>query len=238
MTGPLYRSDLAYIHDKGFSDLARNVAPELIRLLRGHGVRSGDIVEAGCGSGILARQLTDAGYRVIGIDASPAMIRLARAHAPAARFRVASVASASIPRCDAVIAVGEVISYLPSRRAVERFFAHVHDALPPAGLFLFDFIESAARRTYAPKSRAGDDWAIVAQADVSGDGRILTRRLTMFRKVDGAYRKSRETHRVRIYPRDDIRAALERAGFACTMRRSFGRHRLMAGDVAVFASRL
>lgn len=233
----MYGDDLAYIHDRGFGDLAHGVAPELLRILRRHRLRGGLVVDAGCGSGILARHLSDAGYRVTGIDLSPAMIRLAREHAPGARFRVASLSAASIPPCDAVIAVGEVIAYLPTWRAVVRFFARVARALRPGGLFLFDFIESAERRTFPPKSRGGDDWAIVVRADSSADGRLLTRRITTFRKLRRAYRRTRETHRVRIYSRGEVAAALAQLGFAVTMRRSFGRYRLMAGDVAVIARR-
>jgi SAM-dependent methyltransferase len=172
---------------------------------------------------------------VIGIDISAAMIRLARVRAPNARFRVASLTTAPLPRCDAVIATGEVITYLPSARAVQRFVARVRAALRPGGLFLFDFIESGERRHYPPKSRGGNDWAIVAQADLSRDGRVITRRLTMFRKVRGRHRKSRETHRVRVYSREEIAETLARAGFESQMRRSFGRYRLMASDVAVIA---
>ena len=43
----LYATDLAYIHHAGFGDFARRAAPELIRILRAHGIRNGFIVEAG-----------------------------------------------------------------------------------------------------------------------------------------------------------------------------------------------
>jgi len=234
---PLYLTDLAYIHHEGFGGLSRDAAPALRRILRSHGLRGARIVEAGCGSGILAKSLVQAGHRVVGIDASPAMIALARKHAPGARFRVASLTATAIPRCDVVVAVGEVITYLPSWRAVQRFIARVHDALPPGGLFLFDFIESGERRTFPPRSRGGADWAIVTRADLSADRRVLTRRMTTFRKLDGAYRQSRETHRVRIYPRARMAEELSRAGFTATLRRSFGACRLLVGDVAVVAER-
>jgi SAM-dependent methyltransferase len=233
----VYSEDLAYIHDAGWGDLARDAAPELVRILRRHAIRSARIVDAGCGSGILARHLVGAGYRVHGFDASPAMIRLARRNAPGARFRVASLAGARIPPCDAAIAIGEVISYVGSWRTLVRFFRRVRDALAPGGLFLFDFIESADRRTYSPKSRGGKDWVLVARADLSDSGRVVTRHLTMFRKVGGQYRRSREVHRVHIYPRETIAAALADAGFTAELRRSFGGYRLMHGDVAVIAER-
>jgi SAM-dependent methyltransferase len=230
----LYSNDLAYIHDAGFAGFATRAAPEVIRILRRRGIRRGRIVDAGCGTGILSRRLVDAGYQVSGFDISPAMIRLARAKVPAAAFRVAPLASARVPPCRAVIAIGEVIAYASSVRA---FFKRASEALAPGGLFIFDFVESAEHRTYAPKSIGGADWALVVRADVDRAGRMLTRRITTFRKIGGAYRRSREVHRVRIYSRADIARLLAAAGLRATMGRSYGRYRLMAGDVAVVAEK-
>ena len=233
----MYAADLAYIHHAGFGDVARRAAPEIVAILRGHGIRSGRIVEAGCGSGIVARALTDAGYRVRGFDASPAMIRLARSNAPGAAFEVGTIASASIARGDAVIAIGEIINYTRSWRTVARFVRRVSNALRPGGLFVFDFIASAERRTFAPKTVAGDDWALLVRADLSDRGRVLTRRMTIVRRVAGRYQRSREVHRVHVWPSAKVESALVDAGFAVRLRHSYGRYRLLPGDVAVVAQR-
>ena len=97
-----YGRDLAYVHDAGFLQLARAATPFAIELLRSRGAGEGRVVELGCGSGESARELTDAGFSVLGIDASRAMVELARSRAPGARFRVGSWADAEIPPCDAV----------------------------------------------------------------------------------------------------------------------------------------
>ena len=233
----MYGPDLAYIHDSGFGDFAREAAPELIRLLHAQAIRSGHVVEAGCGSGILAKRLVDAGYRVTGFDRSAAMIRLARARASGAAFHVRSIEDIRVPTCDAVIAIGEVVSYVGAWRTVQRFFHRVHGALASDGLFIFDFIESGEERTYPDRRHEGETWALVARAELGDRGRVLTRRMTIFRDVRGMRRKTREVHRVRIHPRAMIAAALRSAGFAVDMRRSYGRCRLMPGDVAVIARR-
>ncbi|NNC12369.1 class I SAM-dependent methyltransferase [Planctomonas sp. JC2975] len=44
------------------------------------------VADLGCGTGTLARLLTDAGYRVDGLDFSPEMIRRAREKVPEAEF--------------------------------------------------------------------------------------------------------------------------------------------------------
>ena len=243
----MYGNDLAYVHHAGFSEYARRTAPEIVRLLtprRGisPAIRGGSlIVEFGCGGGTTARYLTDHGFRVYGVDQSPAMVKLARLAAPRARFAVGSLATTPIPRCAAIIALGEVVNYLPGRRSpaghdrdVFRFFARAARALEPGGLLLFDFMESAKQRTFHASTRSGDDWAVVASA--SADGQILTRHVTTVRHVAGTMRLSQETHRVRLYSRHAMTAALRRAGFVATMRRFIGRIRVIRGDLVAFAS--
>ena len=58
----------------------------MLTLLRRHGVPNGLVVDLGCGSGRFAAALGEAGYQVLGVDLSPAMIRLAKKRAPGARF--------------------------------------------------------------------------------------------------------------------------------------------------------
>ena len=267
----MYSIDLAYIHNAGFGDFAERAAPEVIRILRRHGIRApaskrshssarldrpergrgtpgseraGRIVEVGCGSGTLARRLVDARYPVVGFDISPAMIRLARAKVPEATFRVASLTEARLPRCDAVVAIGEVVTYVRGRDVGTRlpaplrtFFSRVHDALEPGGLFIFDFIESGVRRTYPPKSHSGRGWVIAVQAELDRPRRVLTRRIITIRKAGRQYRRTQEFHRVRIYSRRAVAKALADAGFTASMSRSYGRYRLMPGVVAVIAKR-
>ena len=59
------------------------------------------MVELGCGSGATAAALSEAGHEVLGIDASRAMVELARSRAPLARFRVGTWVDEPIPECDA-----------------------------------------------------------------------------------------------------------------------------------------
>ena len=59
---PGYKKDLAYIHDVGFGDFAKNSAPGLLEIMRRAEINDGLVVDLGCGSGIWARELVDAGY--------------------------------------------------------------------------------------------------------------------------------------------------------------------------------
>src|ERR1051326_4058162 len=104
-----YGDDLAYIHDAGFGGFANGSAPGLLALLDRAGLAARLVVDLGCGSGIWARHLTDAGFPVVGVDISPAMIKLARKRVPEAEFHVASFLDFEISACGAVTALGEVL---------------------------------------------------------------------------------------------------------------------------------
>lgn len=51
-------------------------------------VRGKDVLDAGCGPGLYASRLVEAGAAVVGIDASPSMVTLASERVPGAEFRV------------------------------------------------------------------------------------------------------------------------------------------------------
>jgi SAM-dependent methyltransferase len=236
-----YSDDLAYIHDAGYGDFARGAAPALLDALRAQGITSGLVVDLGCGSGIWAARLLDAGFDVLGIDISPGMIRLAKKKAPRAKFLVGSLLSAEIPRCAAVTAIGEIINYrfdaASSRRTLGAFFRRVFDALSPGGLFVFDFAEpgqipgATCRRAWS----TGADWAILMDSREDKRRRTLVRKMTSFRKQRSLYRRTEETHVVKLYKAEDLSQDLRRIGFRTRMARSYGVMRLRAATTAIYA---
>jgi SAM-dependent methyltransferase len=233
----LYSTDLAYVHDAGFGAHARRLAPGVLQLLRDRGLDGGLVVDIGCGSGILTEQLLAGGYDVLGIDRSAAMIRLARARAPQATYRVASLTTARIPACIAVVAVGEIVSYVTGPRdPLEPFFSRVRRALAPGGVLAFDFLAGTSGRTYRLKRRRGSDWTIALSASARASGLQLTRRMDLARVVDGRVRRSREVHTIQIHPVAEMTRLLRRAGFRAIFRRSLGGYRLPAADLIAIAS--
>ncbi len=199
-----YQDDLAYIHHTGHWHFANGAAPGLLALLRRARIHTGLVVDLGCGSGIWARHLTDAGYNVLGIDYSAPMIALARQSAPQACFQHGSYLKVDLPPCAAVTSIGECLNYLfddATASALGRLFSRVHAALSPGGLFVFDVLEPGQLRRgeTVRRHRVGDDWAVMVELDEDPTQRLLTRHITSFRQVGPLYRRSEEVHRARLH---------------------------------------
>jgi SAM-dependent methyltransferase len=234
-----YGDDLAYIHDAGFGHTARAAAPCLLGHLRRAGKAGGLVVDLGCGSGPLAAELSAAGYDVLGIDQSEAMVALGRRRAPRAEFRTGSVLSADLPPCVAVSAVGEIFNYLfdpsHSTRRLTALFRRIRDALEPGGLLLFD-VAAPGRGAGVGLPRRffeGDGWA--ALVEVEEKGRILTRRITSFRKVGELYRRTHEVHRQRLFTRPELADPLRELGFRVRPLGGYGPLRFRRGSIGFLA---
>ena len=187
-----YSRDLAYIHNTGFGAFAERSAPGVLRILRNAGICSGLVVDLGCGGGLWARRLTDAGYRVLGIDLSADMIALARKRAPKATFRIGSFLDVDFPDCVAITALGECFNYIfdkrNSRASLTRLFRRAFQALPPGGLLIFDIAEPGRARGGNRCFWEGPDWACLVEFVHDELRQRLTRHNTAFRKVGQHYR--------------------------------------------------
>jgi SAM-dependent methyltransferase len=234
-----YENDLAYIHDRGFGEFARGSAPGLLRLFRQHGITEGLVVDLGCGSGIWARELTDAGYHVLGVDLSPAMIELARQRVPEADFQVGSVFQLRMPCCRAVTALGEVFNYLfdpnNSLPTLRRVCEGVFDALPPGGLLVFDVAEPGRCQGLTQRFREGEGWACLVEYRQDVAKQQLTRRIVSFRKVGDTYRRHEETHPQQLYRGTTVAEMLRGIGFRVRLIRSYGGYSLAERVVGVVA---
>lgn len=101
------------------------------------------VLDAGCGTGIpTARQLTDAGHEVIGIDISEEMLRLAGRDVPEAEFRHLDIMDLD-PSLGDFAAVVAFFSLLMLPRAdIPPVLTKIHDLLRPDGYFLLSMVEA------------------------------------------------------------------------------------------------
>lgn len=223
---PFYAEDLALIHHTGFAGFAQEAASGVLALLQGSGIRQGLVVDLGCGSGLWARALLDAGFEVLGVDYSPAMIELARGVAPEARYLVSSFYEVDLPSCAAVTALGEGFTYMAAqdpREALPLFLPRVYGALDPGGVLLFDMIlRSEQEPMRYRRVHEGAGWQIETEVIEEPALSLLTRHITTRRQVEGAERITQETHRVRTFSSSELERMLQSCGFEVEMHRRYG----------------
>ena len=236
-----YKADLAYIHDVGYGDYALKSALGILNILNQNHIPEGLIVDLGCGSGLSALEFTKAGYRVLGIDISEAMISLARTRVsqPQAEFRVASLFTTDIPQCKVVTSIGECLNYLfdPDNNVqlLIQLFERTYKALMPGGLFIFDIAEPGQVGNNSQHFTEGPDWIVLIEKEENSEQSTLTRRIITLRQVGDKYTRDDEVHHMHLYRSTDIAHKLRQVGFKVQTMRSYGEYKLPKAHAAFIA---
>jgi SAM-dependent methyltransferase len=236
----LYGKDLAYIQAVAFGALARGAAPEIVRLLRSAPIPIQRVLDLGCGAGVLSSALVDAGFEVTGIDISSELLRIARAAVPEANFQQGSIYDMDLPSCQAVLAIGEPLTYHSDGDAecrLSEFFHRVSQVLPVGGMLIFDVIEAGEPSLTGQSWYAGEDWAVLVSAEEQAQNRKLVREIEVFRKEGELYHRGRETHHVRLFEARVLSKQLQAAGFSFTTAQAYGSYPLGQRRRAFFATR-
>lgn len=231
---PSYRHDLAVVHHRGFAGHAAACAPGIVEILAPVLARRGLVLELGCGSGLLTRELLAAGYRVIATDASPAMLDLARdlVGEAAQDVRQLTLPDDPLPRADAIVAVGHPLSYLPDAAAIDRALIAMADALRPGGLLAFDLCDlewGEARRGAPNYAGVGADWAIITEFSMPAPDRFVRDITTFVPGAGGLWRRDSEHHENVLVDTARIPALLRQHGVQARVTSSFGAETLPPG---------
>ena len=210
--------DFAWFYQRYWNEEFHSLAfPILERIWLRNLPAGAHILDLCCGTGYLAGLLTERGYRVSGIDASAEMIRYARHGVPKADFHVGDAACFTLGKpCQGAVSTFDSLNHILDTGRLEAAFRNTAAALEPASLFAFDMLLEDAYQTHW-----GESFALVRDDHVltiTGSGydfrtRLACCTITMFRLIEGAWRRSEVVVRERCFTRAEISAALERAGF-------------------------
>jgi len=174
------------------------------------------VLDLCCGTGLLAEELLARGYGVVGVDASAAMLDLARERLgpDVALSRMTLPDLAVDGRFDAAVSTLDGLNYLTPEE-LRLTLAAVADRLRPRGWLVFDLQTDAmmsftiANPTVAGRS-AGNEFVINSVVD-SGT-RTCDTTIELTRPRDGD--PFSEQHRQYFHADAEVRICLQAAGFA------------------------
>ena len=220
-------SDFAAVYD----ELMDNIPYDewftyLHNLLTEYNIDKGIIAELGCGTGNITERLSKAGYDMIGIDNSCAMLDIANS-------KKVLNESNSLYLCQdmrefelygtvaAVISICDSINYITDKDDLLNVFKLVNNYLDPKGLFIFDFNTKHYYKDVVADSTIAedrDDLSFIWDNYFDEDTNINELSLSLFlHENDNLYRKYEELHLQRGYTLAEIIELINASGmsFVC-----------------------
>lgn len=221
-----YGRAFAHVYDRRFTGFARQVGPRIRDYYAGTpmGQRVKSVLDLCCGTGQLALDFLEQGYRVVGLDLSEAMLRHAREHARdyletgQAAFVTGDAARFSLERpVGLVTSTFDALNHLESFEALTQCFAGVHHALVPEGVFVFDLNTRKGLFERWNQIHVDDteEGMVVIRGVYDGVGDRAVFRFSGFvRDDDGRYQRFEETVFNTVFDLAAVRRALLDTGMA------------------------
>lgn len=185
-------------------------------LLLPHLPQNSNILDVCCGTGHLARSLTDAGLRVTGIDASREMLNYARKNAPLADLVLGDARQFSLlPTFDAAVSTLDSLNHFLTLDELAQVFCNVRRALKVGGLFLFDVnMEEGFRIRWSGSATiVASDNVLILRASYKPHEKIGRNDITMFRIREGDWVRSDMILLEKCYSKDELNQVIANAGF-------------------------
>lgn len=138
----MYGSAFCRVYNEfGWNVYPQEFARQLLVYLAQNGRAVRSVLDLGCGTGVLCREMTENGIQAAGVDLSEGMIAIARQQAPDAAFFVGDMVTfRPEERFDLVTCTGDALNHLFDPADIQRVFENVSAYLNPGGLFVFDLL--------------------------------------------------------------------------------------------------
>ncbi|MCY4021282.1 MAG: class I SAM-dependent methyltransferase [Chloroflexi bacterium] len=212
--------DFAHVYNKYWAGYSIRVVPILERLALNDYPQGAAILDLCCGTGQLASELTERGYKVAGVDSSEQMLTYARINAPKATFHCADVRDFELPKkFDIVFSTYDSLNHMLTLDDLGNVFRNVRRQLETGGVFVFDMnLESGfLSRWVGSFNIRADDTVVAAESKYDKNDKLATLNMTIFaqHKEDKAlWRRNDVMLTQRAYKVDEVIATLTTVGFA------------------------
>lgn len=209
--------NFAWLYNQEWGAFANNVFPSLKEIAGKSLPDKAKILDLCCGTGQLAKILTEKGYDVTGIDGSQEMLCFAQDNAPDAKFIAADARTFKIPPTfDAVFATFDALNHIMTLAELTRVFKNVYHCLISGGIFIFDLTTKhhfeVHNRDYI-RITEKPDYFYVMRGDYDDKSKIADWRCTIFRHHGKKWQRSDISLTQTHYANADVKKALREAGF-------------------------
>lgn len=181
------------------------------------------VLELGCGSGNLTIELLKAGYEVVGIDNSSAMLELAAQKTKDYGRQVILLEQDiramdfDIYEIDCVLAANDTFNYILEEEELKSVFAFIWERLKADGSFVFDMSSPHKLSDILGNNTFGEsleESCYLWENYYDKEEKLLTMDINIFTLLPvGTYERSVETQFQRAYEPDRIQMLLLEAGF-------------------------
>lgn len=214
-------TEFAAVYDELMKDIPYDAYIDYIELAS-NGVKGKQILDIGCGTGILSAMLAKKGADVTGVDLSKEMLEVAQQRAKslglAVKFLNEAMQELEVDRLyDAAIIPIDSLNYVLQPEEVQETFRRIYQALKKDGILLFD-VHSTYKtdEIFLESPFVYDDGRVAyiwqtAEADFEHS---VCSELAFFVKQGELYRRFDEVHVQRTFPVPAYVTMLEQAGFS------------------------
>lgn len=188
--------------------------------LRAHGIRDGLVLDLCCGTGSMTEYLAGAGYDMIGIDSSEAMLEEALQKKDRSGHDILYLQQDMrsfelYGTVRAVVCVCDSLNYLLEEEELLQVFRLADNYLDPGGLFLFDMSSAEKYRKIGDRVIAEnrEDCTLIWENCWYEEEQINEYQITLFTRADdGRFDREQEIHIQRAYSRKTIEKCMLQAG--------------------------
>ncbi len=212
-------SEIAEYYDLLFEDVDyEGWAKYVVRFFSVARVKVERVLEVGCGTGNLTKHLVDMGFKVVGLDVSEEMVKVAKRKLPKVEFLVADVREFSLDeRFDAIISTFDSLNNILEDDDMVKAFINVRKHMREGGVFIFDLNTPYAMQTIwneavfvkILKNGIYSVW----RSEYLGDSKSKLNLILFVPYGENLYRKVEEFYVERGYSPAQVKAFLTKAGF-------------------------
>jgi SAM-dependent methyltransferase len=209
--------NFAWLYNKEWHQFANNIFPLLKDIAGEKLVEGARVLDLCCGTGQLAKALTEKGYKVTGIDGSQEMLCFAQSNAPSAKFIAADARTFKLPpKFNAVFSTFDALNHIMTLPELQQVFKNVYHCLVSGGIFIFDM---TTKRHFEMQCRdykrimENPDYFYAMQTDYDKENEIAQWRCTYFQRKAKGWQRSDVSLQQTHYPNTAIKKALKKAGF-------------------------